>query len=160
MLALLTLLSLINAVLLGAPRILFAIGRDGIFGARTAAVGADGTPRPALLVSAATAAMFIASGKFDDIVAVAAILVAALYCANYIAVIVLRIREPQMPRPFRAWGYPVTTTIVLACSIVFLILAARDDAASALRAAALLAVAIPAYLWLRNRHRRHARVNP
>jgi basic amino acid/polyamine antiporter, APA family len=152
-LALLTLLSLINAVLLGAPRILLAIARDGILGARTAQVGPGGTPRPALLITAATTALFILSGKFEDIIAVAAILVAALYCVNYVAVIVLRIREPQLRRPFRAWGYPVTTLAVLTGSFLFLIAASHDDPSSTLRAAILLAVAIPAYLFLRRRQR-------
>jgi len=148
-LSLLTLLSLISAVLLGAPRILLAIGRDGLFTERAARVGAGGTPRVALLLSAATAAIFIASGKFEDIIAVAAILVAALYCVNYSAVIVLRIREPQMVRPFRAWGYPVTTVLVLVGSLLFLVAAVHDDPRSAVRALVLLAVAVPVYTWMR-----------
>ena len=150
-LSLLTLLSLMNAVLLGAPRILLAIGRDGLFTERAARVGPGGTPRPALLVSTAVIALFIASGKFEDIIAVAAILVAAMYCVNYIAVITLRIREPNMPRPFRAWGYPVTTVLVLAGSILFLVAAANDDRTSAVRAAVLLAVAFPVYIWMRRK---------
>jgi APA family basic amino acid/polyamine antiporter len=156
-LSLLTLLSLINAVLLGAPRILLAIGRDGLLSERAAQVSAGGTPRAALLLSAATAAIFIASGKFEDIIAVAAILVATLYCVNYIAVLVLRSREPEMIRPFRAWGYPVTTVLVLLCSLIFLIAAVHDDLVSALRAAALLAVAAPAYAWMRWRQRAPSR---
>ncbi len=148
-LSLLTLLSLINAVLLGAPRILLGIGRDGLFTERAARVGAGGTPRMALLLSAATAAIFIASGKFEDIIAMAAILVAALYCVNYIAVFVLRIREPHMSRPFRAWGYPVTTGIVLSGSFLFLIAAMHDDPRSAVWALGFLAVAVPAYAWMR-----------
>ena len=157
-LSLLTLASLISAVLLGAPRILLAIGRDGLFTERAARVGAGGTPRAALLLSAATAAVFVASGKFEDIIAVAAILVAALYCVNYIAVIVLRIREPQMVRPFRAWGYPLTTVLVLAGSLLFLAAAAHDDPQSAVRASVLLAAAVPAYAWMRWRQRRPGRV--
>ena len=153
LLSLLTLLSLINAVLLGAPRILLAIGRDGLFTERAARVGAGGTPRVALLLSAATSAILIASGSFEAIIAVAAILVAAMYCVNYIAVIVLRFREPDMVRPFRAWGYPVTTVVVLAASLAFLIAAAHDDPASSWRAAALLAVAVPVYAWMRWRQR-------
>jgi APA family basic amino acid/polyamine antiporter len=152
-LSLLTLLSLINAVLLGAPRILLAIGRDGLFSQRAVQVSAGGTPRAALLLSAATAAIFIASGKFEDIIAAAAILVAALYCVNYIAVLVLRRREPEMARPFHAWGYPLTTILVLSCSLIFLIAAVHDDLVSALRAAMLLAVAAPAYAWMRWRRR-------
>jgi len=147
-LSLLTLLSLMNAVLLGAPRILFAIGRDGLFRG-AAKVGPGGTPRAALLVSAGMVAVFIASGRFDDIIAVAAILVAAMYCVNYVAVMVLRVREPGMERPFRAWGYPVTTGLVLLGSVVFLVADVREDLTSAMRAAVLLAVAGPVYLWSR-----------
>lgn len=148
LLSLLTLLSLINAVLLGAPRILLAIGRDGLFTASAARVGRGGTPVVAMLVSAAMSGLLVASGKFEDIIAVAAILVAAMYSVNYIAVIVLRVREPPMPRPFRAWGYPATTLLVLAGSIVFLIAAVHDDPTSALRAAVLLAAAGPVYAWM------------
>lgn len=153
-LSLLTLLSLINAVLLGAPRILLAIGRDGLFTERAARVGAGGTPRAALLLSAGAAALLIVSGKFDDIIAVAAILVAGMYCLNYIAVIVLRRREPEMERPFRAWGYPVTTLVVLIGSVLFLIADVHDDKQSALRAAVLLAAAVPVYALMRWRQRK------
>jgi APA family basic amino acid/polyamine antiporter len=149
-LSLLTLLSLINAVLLGAPRILLAIGRDGLFTARAAQVAKDGTPRVAMVFTAAVVALFIASGKFEDIIAVAAILVAVMYCVNYVAVFVLRVREPEMKRPFRAWGYPFTTGLVLAGSLAFLVADVHDDPRSAVRAAALLGLALPVYacmLW-------------
>ena len=152
-LSLLTLLSLINAVLLGAPRILFAIGRDGLFSARAAQVAPGGTPRVALALSAAMVAIFIASGKFEDIIAVAAILVAVMYCVNYIAVFVLRVREPHMNRPFRAWGFPLTTGLVLAGSLAFLVADLHDDPHGAIRAAVLLGLALPAYAWMRWRSR-------
>ena len=145
-LSLLTLLSLMNAVLLGAPRILFAIGRDGLF-AGAGRVGAGGTPRAALVVTAGMAAIFVASGRFDEIIAVAAILVAAMYCVNYVAVFVLRVREPGMVRPFRAWGYPVTTGLVLLGSGVFLVADVKDDPVSAMWAAVLLGIAAPVYWW-------------
>ena len=152
-LSLLTLLSLVNAVLLGAPRILFAIGRDGLFSARAAQVAPGGTPRVALALSASMVALFIASGKFEDIIAVAAILVAVMYCVNYIAVFVLRVREPHMKRPFRAWGFPLTTGLVLGGSLVFLVADLRDDPHGAIRAAALLGMALPSYAWMRRRGR-------
>jgi APA family basic amino acid/polyamine antiporter len=154
-LSLLTLLSLINAVLLGAPRILFAVGRDGLF-LGAARVGKDGTPRVALLITAAMVALFVLSGRFDDIVAVAAILVAATYSVNYIAVFVLRLREPGMARPFRAWGYPVTTAVVLLGSLIFLVGDVHQDPVSAKRAAVLLGIALPVYWW---RGRRGSRLS-
>jgi basic amino acid/polyamine antiporter, APA family len=153
-LSLLTLLSLINAILLGTPRILLAIGRDGLLSERVARVGPRGTPLTAMLLSAAAAAVLIVSGRFEDIIAVAAILVAGLYSVSYVAVITLRAREPAMERPFRAWGYPVTTLVVLAGSLLFLIAAIHDNPNSAARTLWLLAVAAPAYLFMRWRRRR------
>jgi APA family basic amino acid/polyamine antiporter len=157
-LSLLTLLSLINAVLLGAPRILFGIGRDGLFSQRAMEVAKGGTPRAALLLTAAGVAVFIVSGKFEEIIAVAAILLAALYFVNYLAVIVLRVREPTMSRPFRAWGYPVTTVLVLIGSLLFLVAAVQGDRASAWRAAVLLGVAVPVYLFMQWRRKRSVSV--
>jgi APA family basic amino acid/polyamine antiporter len=145
-LSLLTLLSLTNALLLGAPRILFAVGRDGLF-AGAASVAPGGTPRTALLVTAGMVALIVLSGRFDDIVAVAAILMATAYCVNYAAVIVLRVREPGMARPFRAWGYPLTTGLVLLGSMAFLVVDVRQDGVSAARAAVLLGIAAPVYWW-------------
>ena len=145
-LSMLTLLSLTNALLLGATRILFAVGRDGLF-AGAAKVAPGGTPRTALLITAAMAGVIVLSGRFDDIVAVAAIMMASAYCVNYIAVFVLRFREPQMPRPFKAWGFPITTGLVLLGSIAFLIVDVRQDSTSAVRAAVLLGIAAPVYWW-------------
>jgi len=54
-----------------------------------------------------------------------------------------------MVRPFRAWGYPVTTVLVLVGSLLFLVAAVDDDPRSAAWAAALLAAAVPLYTWMR-----------
>jgi APA family basic amino acid/polyamine antiporter len=153
-LSLFTLLSLTNAMLLGTPRILLAIGRDGLFTERAARVGPGGTPLTAMLFSAVAAGVLIASGRFDDIIAIAAILVTALYAATFIAVFALRLREPALPRPFRAWAYPVSTALVLAGSLVFLIAAIHDDPKSARRVLALVVIAVPAYFFMRWRNRR------
>jgi len=99
------------------------------------------------LTTAGMAALIVLSGRFDDIVAVAAILMATAYCVNYAAVIVLRVREPGLARPFRAWGYPVTTGLALTGSVVFLIVDVHQDGVSAVRAAVLLGIAAPVYRW-------------
>jgi len=64
---------------------------------------------------------------------------------------VLRRREPEMPRPYRAWGYPWTTGIVLAGSVAFLIAAVSADTRNALISIELLAASFPVYQVLRRR---------
>jgi APA family basic amino acid/polyamine antiporter len=65
---------------------------------------------------------------------------------GYISVFILRRREPNLPRPYRAWGYPWTTAIVLIGSIAFLIGAAITDKKNTVWALALLAASYPIYL--------------
>ena len=70
----------------------------------------------------------------------------ANYAMAYISVIVLRRREPDLPRPYRAWGYPWTTLIVLLGSIAFLAGAVISDKQNSLWALAILAASYPLYL--------------
>jgi basic amino acid/polyamine antiporter, APA family len=148
-LSLLTLLSLLNCLLLGTPRIIYAIGRDGLFTRRASIVSTGGTPRAALLMSTAAALLLAALGTFEKIVAISAVLYVAMYCMAYSAVFALRRKEPDLPRPFRAWGYPWTTAIVLCGSVLFLAAAAASDPRNAFYALGLLAISIPAYFWRR-----------
>ncbi|MGB6356983.1 MAG: amino acid permease [Steroidobacteraceae bacterium] len=152
--SLLTVLSLVNAVMLLTPRILLAIGRDGFFTAKAALVSAGGTPRVALAVSSIGAAALIMSGTFEQIVAVAAVLFLLNYVSAYTALFVLRRKEPAMPRPYRAYGFPFTTGIVLLGCILILIAAIMEDQRSGIFAALLLIGCAPVYAWVAHRRRR------
>jgi APA family basic amino acid/polyamine antiporter len=153
LISLLTVLSLVNATLLITPRVLLAIGRDGLFTRKAAAVSAGGTPRLALAVSSVAAIALILSGTFEQIIALATVLFLLNYISAYAALFALRRREPDLPRPYRAFGFPFTTGIVLAGSVLALIAAAAEDPRSALVALLLLAACAPIYAALARRRR-------
>jgi APA family basic amino acid/polyamine antiporter len=152
--SLMTVLSLINAIMLMTPRILLAIGRDGFFTQKAALVSAGGTPRVALAVTSLGAAALIMSGTFDEIVAIAAVLFLLVYISTYVGLMVLRRREPAAPRPYRAFGYPFTTIIVLTGCVLLWIAAILEDRHSALFAGVLLIACVPVYAWIAHRRRR------
>jgi basic amino acid/polyamine antiporter, APA family len=149
--SLLTVLSLINAVLLMTPRILFAIGRDGFFTQKAAAVSAGGTPRLALGLSSVAAVGLILSGTFEQIVSLAAVLFLLIYISAYAALLVLRRREPALPRPYRAFGFPLSTGVVLVGSLLVLIAMIVEDPRSGRLAALLLIGCAPVYAWVARR---------
>jgi APA family basic amino acid/polyamine antiporter len=137
-LSLVSLAPLLNAIMMIGTRILFAMGRDRLLPARVAGVNAGGTPVAATLVTTAVAVGLIATGSFQRLVAIAAFLLAVNYFACCLALIVLRRREPALPRPFRAWGYPWSAAVVLIGAAAFLAGAARGDTINAAIAAGLL----------------------
>ena len=131
---------MLNAILMIGTRILFAIGRDGLLWRRAASVTRRGTPASAMLATTAVALALIATGTFQRLVAIVAFFLAANYVVCCLALIVLRRREPDRARPFRAWGYPWSAALVLAGAAAFLAGAAVGDPVNATGALALLAL--------------------
>jgi len=97
-------------------------------------------------LSTIAAVLFIVSGTFNAVLAALAFFFVANYAMAYISVIVLRRREPDLPRPYRVWGYPWTTLIVLLGSVTFLIGAVISDKRHSLWALLILAASYPLYL--------------
>ena len=145
-LAIISMLSTINAYTLSAPRTLYAMSCDGLFTHHGTSVNKGGTPTITLLISTLVAVVFILSGTFNQVLAVVAFFFVSYYTMAFISVIVLRRREPDLPRPYRVWGYPWTTLIVIAGSITFLAGAVAGDTKNSLWALGLLAISGPAYL--------------
>jgi basic amino acid/polyamine antiporter, APA family len=141
-LSLISLPPLLNAIMMIGTRILFAMGRDGLLWAGTAAVNDGGTPGIATLVTTAVAVVLIVSGTFQRLVAMASFFLAANYCICCLALFVLRRREPELPRPFRAWGYPYSAAIVLVGATAFLIGVMTGDTANGVAALGLLAAGL------------------
>src|SRR5437588_11672697 len=145
-LAIVSMLSTINAYTLSAPRTLYAMSCDGLFTQHGTRVNKGGTPTVTLLVSTIVAVLFIVSGTFNQVLAVIAFFFVAYYTMAFLSVFVLRRREPDLPRPYRVKVYPWTTLIVLIGSIAFLAGAVAGDTRNSLWALALLGISYPVYL--------------
>jgi APA family basic amino acid/polyamine antiporter len=152
-LALITLLSLLNANLLTGPRIIFAMSRDGLFADRIADVNEGGTPSTALLLTIGLTIPVILTGSFETILAVTAFLFIVLYVSGFLAVIVLRRKEAELERPYRAFGYPWTTCVVLLGSLAFMLAAILTDTVNTLYAIGLIILSIPFYYLVKRINR-------
>jgi basic amino acid/polyamine antiporter, APA family len=141
--------SAVNACLLMSSRVLFGVARDGLAPRVATRVNVGGTPTVALVASGLVSLAFLATGTFQSVIAVAAFFFVADYALSFIAVFVLRRREPSTPRPYRAFGHPWTTGLVLIGSIAFLVSAVVSDTRNSLWALGLLVVSYPAYVGMR-----------
>jgi APA family basic amino acid/polyamine antiporter len=146
-LSLLSLLPLLNAILMIATRILFAMSRDLPRWSRASEVSEAGTPEVSLLLTAAGAALLASSGTFEKLVAIASFFLALNYFICCLALIVLRRREPDLPRPFRAWAYPWSAIVVAAGAGIFVAGAVYGDTRNSLYALALAACGLPLRSW-------------
>jgi APA family basic amino acid/polyamine antiporter len=87
------------------------------------------------------------------VLAVLSFFFVASYVLSFTSVFVLRRREPDAPRPFRAWGYPWTTGLALAGSIAFLAGAVISDWTNSRYSLILLVASYPTFLVARRLRR-------
>jgi len=111
-------------------------------------VNAGGTPALSLLLSTIAGLLFVwistlklaGMSPFDLVVDMLSFFFVANYTLSYSSLFILRKKEPQLERPYRAWGYPWSAGLVLAGAAAFLVGAAVGDTINAAGALALLAL--------------------
>ncbi|MBP6771696.1 MAG: amino acid permease [Gemmatimonadaceae bacterium] len=146
---LISMLATVNALLLMAGRIPYAMSRARLFPAALSNVNVGGTPTVAHFSTALLALLFILTNSFDRVLALLAFLFVSNYALVFLSVFVLRRREPNLPRPFRVPLYPWVPGIALVGSCAFMIAAVSSDRTNSLWAMALVAASWPLYRVLR-----------
>ena len=148
-LILVSIFSALNGMVLTAPRMYYAMARDGLFFERLGTVHPKfGTPAFAIIVFAIWGAALAASGTFEQLLTYAVFTGWIFYALGALAVFVLRRREPNAVRPFRVPGYPVTPALFVIAAGALVV---NTVATQSLRAAiglGVVALGAPAYyLW-------------
>jgi APA family basic amino acid/polyamine antiporter len=140
------------AIIITAPRVYYAMARDGVFLSGVARLHPRfQTPARAIALQAAMASLLVALGTFNEIVAYFVFVTVAFIALTVAAVFVLR-RRPQADEGFRAPGYPLTPIIFLALVAVLLILLAAQSPKQAALGVAVVALGLPVYhLFFRKR---------
>lgn len=106
-----------SAMTMAGPRVYYALGRDSRPFAALARTRGDGAPSVALVVQGVFTSLILLSGRVDQIQQFAGFTLSLFASLAVSCVIVLRVRRPDLHRPFRAWGYPWSPAIFLGVSL-------------------------------------------
>ena len=140
----------INLGYMFAARVIYAMSTDGLFFRQCRRVNKGGTPTVALLASlAATIIFLLFSGSFVQLVEALAFFTVVNYAILFLSVFILRRKEPDLPRPYRAWGYPWTTALTLAGALAFLVGNIIGGTGVSLTALVVVVLSYPLYLLFR-----------
>jgi ethanolamine permease len=131
-----------HGIFLAAGRAAFELGRTGYAPRFLGRVNArTGTPAAALVANAVVGVVAIASRRTDDLIVLSVFGALTLYALSMLSLFALRRREPDLPRPFRALGYPWFPAIAVGLSLVSLAAMAWTNRTVALVYLAILVVA-------------------
>ena len=144
--ALFSVIGAFNGHLMEIIRILFGLSRDGFFITKGSYVNKKGTPTVALIFSAALNLILIFIGSFNILYALGGFMVIIVPTMVYASLIKLRIKEPSLLRPYRAWGYPYTTIAMILISIALFIGFALGDISNFIVIAVISLLSYPVYI--------------
>ena len=137
-----------NGMALAGPRSIFAAGRDGAFAPALGYVHPRfRSPYVAVLVIGIWASLLSLTGSYEQITAYVVFGSWFFYALTALAVIVLRRKLPEAPRPYRAWGYPWATLLFAAVAGWFLWNTLREDPRDAMIGLGLLLLGLPFYFY-------------
>jgi APA family basic amino acid/polyamine antiporter len=107
------LISTVSAMTIAGPRVLQVIGEDYSVFRPLARTTREGVPRRAIYLQSALAIVFILSAQFESVLVLSGSLVAMNSFFTVLGLYVLRFREPELDRPYKAFAYPIAPAIYL-----------------------------------------------
>jgi APA family basic amino acid/polyamine antiporter len=139
-----------NANFMVGSRVLYGLAQQGLFPSAAKRVNSGGTPHIALVLTAAFALLLTLTGKFELMFLIMGALGVLPLIVAEAAIFKLRRAAPNLPRPYRAWGYPWLPALALLIDISLLILFIAADWKSGLSIIAAVAICIPIGWAMRN----------
>jgi len=139
----------VNGLILSGARVTFAMARDGLFFRRLATVNRSAVPAAALVVQGIWSGVLVLSGDYGKLLKYVISVDILFYVMLVGAVIVLRVRRPDWPRPFRAPGYPVLPILYAAAGLLLIAILLRGNPRDTWPGYAIVASGVPVYLFWR-----------
>jgi APA family basic amino acid/polyamine antiporter len=152
--AMISIFAALNGSILSGSRVPFAMARDGLFFRRVAFVNPKHrTPSVSILALSAWGAFLVLSGRYTQLYTYVIFASVILYGMATAAVIVLRIKRPDLPRPYRTLGYPfvpVVFVLGISCLVVSTLLKSPRESLMGL---GLVSLGLPFYFFWKRRRR-------
>jgi APA family basic amino acid/polyamine antiporter len=147
-----SLLASISAMTFAGPRVYFAMGRDGVFFSKAAAVHPRyRTPAVSILAQAVWSAALVLTAGADALVNYTGFAIVLFSGIAVASLFILRAREPQADRPFRAWGYPVAPAVYVVASAAILMNAIYGQPETTRNGALVILAGVPLFMVFRRK---------
>jgi APA family basic amino acid/polyamine antiporter len=143
----------LNGTIMSGGRVPFAVARDGYFFKALAEVHPRfHTPALALVVQAVMATvLLLVGGAFKDLFSLAIFAEWLFYMIAASTIFVFRVKEPDTPRPYRTWGYPVVPALFIAAAAVLLYFTFTENLRNSAAGTVVILAGVPVYFYFARR---------
>lgn len=147
-----SILGALNVTVMIGPRIYFAMAQDGLFFNSLARVHPRFyTPSNAIIIQALWSTVLILTGTFNFFLNYVSVIIALFSALTVGALLVLRMSQPGLKRPYKIWGYPLVPLLFVIANLGIALATLWEKPLDALRGLGIVALGIPAYIFWQSR---------
>ena len=137
-----------HGLILAGPRVYYAMAKDGLFFKKVGEINKKGVPGFALAVQGVWSVLLCLSGTYGDLLDYVIFAVLIFFTLTILAIFILRKKRPDIPRPYKAFGYPVIPAIYIFTTIVIMIILLIYKPNYTFPGLAIVLLGIPVfYIW-------------
>jgi APA family basic amino acid/polyamine antiporter len=111
-----------HGLILTGPRVYYAMAKDGLFFKKVAEINKRGVPGFAIVLQGIWAVLLCLSGTYSNLLDYVIFAVLIFFTLTILSIFVLRVKRPEIPRPYKAFGYPVVPAIYILTTITIMII--------------------------------------
>lgn len=111
-----------NGLILAGARVYHTMANDGLFFKKTATLNRHAVPEFGLWLQCIVASALCLSGKYGDLLDMISFVVVIFYVLTIIGIYILRVKQPEAERPYKAFGYPFLPAIYVLMGVTFCLL--------------------------------------
>lgn len=111
-----------HGLILAGPRVYYAMARDGLFFRKVGEINSKGVPGFAIAIQGVWAILLCLSGTYSNLLDYVIFAVLIFFSLTILAIFVLRVKRPDIPRPYKAFGYPVIPAIYILTTVFIMII--------------------------------------
>lgn len=111
-----------NGLILSGARVYYTMANDNLFFKQVGVLNKNSVPQVALWLQCVVACLWCLSGRYGDLLDMISFVVVMFYVLTIIGIFILRKKQPLLPRPYKAIGYPFLPLLYIALGLMFCIL--------------------------------------
>jgi APA family basic amino acid/polyamine antiporter len=143
----------LNANIIFCPRVCYALAEEGLFFRPMKSIHPRyRVPSKAIWGQAVWSSVLCLSGTYKGLFEYVIFALVIFFALTGLAVIILRRKNPEIPRPYRVWGYPAVPLLFVAINLAIFINALKSQPLKSLIGLGILLIGFPAYVYWRRKN--------
>jgi APA family basic amino acid/polyamine antiporter len=134
-----------NGLIIAGARVYYAMAKDGLFFKKTGELNSKAVPEFSLWIQAVVASILCLSGTYGNLLTMISLVAVIFYMLTIIGIFILRKKQPNTERPYKAFGYPVLPIIYIILALVFCVALVIASPEYSLYGLGIVVLGIPLY---------------